>query len=308
MDIRQMKYFLAVAQEGQFTKAAERLRLAQPALSMQIKQMEKELGIQLFERQGRHLALTEGGSILLVRAEQILSLFDSATQELQDMNKGQNGILSIGSLASSDAHILQLLQKYIVNFHENYPDVTYQMLAGDTFRILELLDKGLIEIGIVRTPVDQKKYNCLINPDSLSPDPMVAVYNDLKWNLGGEKELFSVDHLKEFPLILHSRTRQKTIELCQSHGFSPKVFCVSDDICAMLAWANIGLGITLLTNSSVPASENQHIQIKEIHEQLLSSKTIVIWKNDHCLSAVARNFIENIRQIESLHADTIMNI
>lgn len=297
MDIRQMKYFLAVAQEGQFTKAAERLRLAQPALSMQIKQMEKELGIQLFERQGRHLALTEGGSILLVRAEQILSLFDSATQELQDMNKGQNGILSIGSLASSDAHILQLLQKYILNFHENYPEVTYQMLAGDTFRILELLDKDLIEIGIVRTPVDQKKYSCLINPDTLSPDPMVAVYNDLHWNPGGDQKLLTVDHLKELPLILHSRTRQKTVELCQNHGFSPKVFCVSDDICAMLAWANMGLGVTLLTNSSVPDSENSHVRIKEICEPLLSSKTVIIWKKDHCLSAVARNFIESIRPI-----------
>lgn len=292
MDIRQMKYFLAVVQEGQITKAAERLHLAQPALSMQIKQMEAELEVQLFERHGRHLEITEGGNMLRIRAEQMIALFNSATQELRDMNKGQYGILSIGTLTSSDSYVLQLMQRYIVAFHKNYPEVTYQMWAGDTFHILELLNKDLVEIGIVRTPVDPKKYNCLMKLRNIPSDPMVAVYSSLQWDIDSRMENITIANLKDKPLILHRRNEQKITDICRNHGFEPKIFCVSDDIRAMLTWSEMGFGVTLLTNSSVSLMQSEHVRIRKLDEQTLESKTALIWRKGHYLSAVARNFIK----------------
>lgn len=291
MDIRQMRYFLAVVDEGQITKAAERLHIAQSALSQQIRQMEEELGQRLFERHGRYVELTQGGHILRMRAEQMISLFHSTIQELQDTNEGQSGILNIATLASSDTYVLQLLQNYISIFHETYPNVTYQMWAGDTSRIQELLDRELVEIGIVRTPVDFRKYTLLDRTKKSLLDPMVAVY-DRKWDSGIGVDLITMKDLKDKPLILHRRNQQKTIDACRNHGFEPNIFCISDDIRAMLTWAETGLGITILTNSSVFALQNKQICIREIDEQALKSEVVMIRRKEHYLSAVARNFIE----------------
>lgn len=291
MDIRQMRYFLAVAEDHQITKAAEHLHIAQPALSQQIKLMEEELGQQLFERHGRYIKLTPGGNVLRMRAGQMISLLNSTTQELQEMNSGRCGILSVGTLASSDTYVLHLLRGSISAFHKEYPDVTYRMWAGDTNRIQELLDTDLVEIGIVRTPVNLHKYAYLKNTRKTLPDPTVAIYNSSKWDLGIGNEQITMADLKDKPLILHRRNEERTADSCKNYGFAPKIFCVSDDIRAMLTWAEMGLGITILTNFSVFAIQNERIRVKEINEQTLYSEVVMIWRKEHYLSPVARNFI-----------------
>lgn len=285
-----MRYFLAIANEGQFTKAAERLNISQPPLSQQIKQLEEELGVQLLERGGRHIKLTEAGNIFRVRAEQILDLADSVKKELNDLNQGQQGTLKIGTVASSSAFILP---GYISSFHEKYPEVTFQIWEGDSYRITELVNKGVADVGIVRTPFNTEIYNYVFQPRDTPGDPMTAVFSE-KWLLQESNARIGLRVLKGKPLIIHQRYEQIIVDACSRLGFKPKIFCQSDDTQSMLNWAVIGLGIALVPKAAILSIGMNGIQYRDIDEESLTTRTVIIWLKNSYLSAVARNFIQSI--------------
>ena len=150
MDIRQLKYFMAIVEEGNITKAAEKLHMAQPPLSYQLKLMEEELGVKLLERSTRKIEITEAGEMLKTRAEQIIELFDKTVKDIKNFNEGFTGTLSMGVVASSMGVIYP---KFIQEYHAEYPDISFDIREGNTNRILEFLKNGVIELGIVRTPL-----------------------------------------------------------------------------------------------------------------------------------------------------------
>ena len=138
MNLQQMRYFVMVARLGNVTEAAKALHIAQPPLSRQIKQLEQELGVVLFDRSGRRLHLTETGHMLLHRAEEILNLTDRTVCELSSSELGQEGILSLGVVPSMS---LMVLPQMIAAFKELYPKITYRLLIGESLRVIELLEK-----------------------------------------------------------------------------------------------------------------------------------------------------------------------
>ena len=133
MDIRQLRYFCAIAEEGQISRAAQRLHIAQPPLSYQLKLLEEELGVKLVDRNTRNLSLTQAGHVFYQRAEQILGMLQAAASEVKDVEYGVNGILAIGSPpAIGNIYI----PERIARFHKEYPYVRFQWREGHTFRIL----------------------------------------------------------------------------------------------------------------------------------------------------------------------------
>lgn len=299
MDLRQMRYFLAVANEGQFTKAAERLNISQPPLSQQIKQLEEELGLQLLERGAKHIKLTEAGNILRVRSEQILTLVDSIKKELNDLNQGQQGTLKIGTVASSSAFILP---RYICSFHEKYPGVTFQIWEGDSYRITELVNKGVADVGIVRTPFNTEIYNYVFQPRDTPCDPMTAVFSE-KWTIKESNVPIGLNMLKGIPLIIHQRYEQAIADACWKLGFKPEILCRSDDTRSMLTWAVIGLGIAIVPKSATLGISIDGILYRDIDEESLTTRTAIIWLKNNYLSAVARNFIQNIEMSSNQVSD-----
>ncbi|MDP4090275.1 MAG: LysR family transcriptional regulator [Bacillota bacterium] len=291
MDIRQIKYFLAVAEEGQITAAARRLNMAQPPLSYQIKALEEELGVKLFERGNKSLQLTEAGSILRMRGEEILELTKSTIEELKELNKGFQGTLNIGTVASSGAAILPQL---ITGFHSKYPRVSFRLWEGDTFRIVELLNGGIVEIGIIRTPFNSEAYECVFLQDELMKDPMAAVCND-SWSMGEGSVSISFKELRDKPLIIHHRYEEKITEACRTKGFEPAVLCRSDDIRSMISWAGSGLGIAIVPKSTVNLAETLKLKFWEIDEPSLETSVAVVWRKNRYLSSVARHFVENLK-------------
>ena len=156
MDIRQLLYFITVAEEGQITAAAKKLHMAQPPLSQQMKHLEDELGVALFKRGSRQTELTDAGKILFRRAQQIINLSDSTLREIKDFKEGVYGTLSIGMVSSSGSVILR---PFMQQFHRQYCGVRFEVYDGNTFKIIDLLTKGLIEIGIVRTPFNYEPFH-----------------------------------------------------------------------------------------------------------------------------------------------------
>lgn len=161
MDIRVLKYFLTVAQTSNITKAAQQLHLTQPTLSRQIMDLEKELGVPLFDRTNRHLTLTPEGTLFEQRSKNIITLLNQAKDELQNTEKELSGSINIGCVVSS---ISPYVMKLISKFQENYPNVLFNIYDGNSDLLRQRLDAGLDDLTILLKPVEAAKYNFIELP------------------------------------------------------------------------------------------------------------------------------------------------
>lgn len=287
MDIKQLKYFLAVAKEKQITAAAKKLHIAQPPLSTQLKLLEEELGTSLLERGSRNITLTDAGNILFTRANEIINLVESTKKEINDLNHGLNGTLNIGAVTSS---VYSIVPDQIKSFHSQYKNVNFQIWDGDTLRISELLKNNKIEIGIVKTPFDYENYDFILIPNKLSTTPMLAITNSL---LSSNKLFINIEALVDKPLIIHRRYENKITVYCEEHGFKPSIFCKADDIRLMLALAYDDIGVAILPKSNVDSLSIEKLKLFEISGLHMNTSFAIIWPKNHYLSNTAKRFIES---------------
>lgn len=161
MELRVLRYFLAVAQEESISGAAEYLHLTQPTLSRQLIELEEELGKQLFIRGKRRVTLTEDGILLRKRAGEIIGLVDKMSSEIREDDSTVGGDIYIGS-GETDA--IRLVARTAQCLHSRYPSIRYHLYSGNADDVTERLDKGLLDFGILIEPVDLKKYDYLPIP------------------------------------------------------------------------------------------------------------------------------------------------
>ncbi|MCD2345430.1 LysR family transcriptional regulator [Clostridium guangxiense] len=283
MDIKQLKYFYTIAEEGQITNAAKRLHIAQPPLSYQLKSLENELGVKLVERGSRHIKLTDAGIMLYKRAKQILSLTESTVDELKDFKKGTYGTLSIGTVSSSGA---SLLTSRLNTFHDKYPFINFEIHEGNTYELLEILNRGVIEIAIVRTPFNTSGINSIYLPK----EPMVAaMLQKLNWN---DSKVIDIVELNNKPLIFYRRFEKLIFKACEDSNFEPTIFCKNDDARTSLLWANSGLGIAIVPKSSLKLIGSSSLIFKEIDNKSLSTQLAAIWLKNGYLSSAGQNFLQ----------------
>ncbi|WP_238885935.1 LysR family transcriptional regulator [Clostridium sp. YIM B02551] len=287
MDLKQLKYFLTISEEGQITAAAKRLHMAQPPLSHQLKLLEEELNVKLFDRGARSLQLTDAGKILKNRAEQIINLSEYAINEITDFSNGLNGSISIGTVSSSGTI---LLNNKITEFHNKYSGIKFELYEGNTFKVLDLLDKGVIELGVVRTPFATKSYNCIYT----DPEPMIAVMT--KSYLESESSTISIKDLKGIPLIIYRRFEQLISDTCVEEGFTPNIFCKNDDARTTILWANAGLGVGIIPKSAFPLAYNKNLYTKVILNENLTTRIALIWSKSKYISALSKKFIESFKE------------
>jgi LysR family transcriptional regulator, salicylic acid-responsive activator of bsdBCD len=290
MDLRQLAYFLAIAEEGNITRAAERLHIAQPPLSQQLKLLEEEFGVVLMERNTRKIQITDAGRLLQTRAKQILELTEKTAKELKDLKEGFQGTLSIGTISSAGETLLPLK---IQSFHEKYPGVDFHIRESGTFEILELIKGGVVELGIIRTPLNQDIFEYINLPD----EPMVAgALGDLFWD--GNRGCLELTGLEGKPLLMHNRYTNNIEEACRKAGFEPRIVCRIDDTRSMLSWANTGMGIAIIPRDMIGLLPDAKLNYREIKEESLVTRTVIIWMKNRYLSAPARHFLEIFKNIK----------
>lgn len=283
MDLKQMRYFLAIVEERQITAAARRLHMAQPPLSSQMKMLEDELGMKLFRRGPHHIELTDAGRLFAERAAQLLDMAAMTKREMQDMKQGTRGTLSLGTVSSS-GNVLQ--NEGMQSFREHFPHVRFEIHDGNTFQLINLLDKGIIEVGIVRTPFNAVHFNCKYR----QPEPMIAAMTpELDWD--GTKTEIEAEELAEKPLILYRRFEQLLMDTFAAHDFTPDVCCLNDDARTTILWANAGLGIAIAPQSAFSLAAHDNLHCKVIKEKSLYTRLAAIWPRERYLSAIARNFL-----------------
>ena len=157
MDFRKLEYFVTVADEGSITAAAGRLHMSQPPLSTQLKLLEEELGVRLFERGSRSIRLTDAGKMLYQRARGILDMAADAEREVKDFGDGLQGSLRLGVISSAGSG---RFYANIRSFKARYPRVLFEIREGNTYALLELLRQGQIEAALLRTPFVTEGMKC----------------------------------------------------------------------------------------------------------------------------------------------------
>ena len=158
MELRVLNYFLAIAREENFTRAAEQLHVTQPTLSRQIADLEEELGVKLFIRSNHNIVLTEDGMIMKRRAQEILSLAEKTKRDFLQKDEALTGTISIGS---GEFRSTEYLAKIIAEFHKKYPDVKYEIYSGNADNIRDYIERGFLDIGLMCEPIDLRKYHFL---------------------------------------------------------------------------------------------------------------------------------------------------
>ena len=161
MDIRTMQSYLAVIREGTISAAAQALHVAQPSLSRQMKELEEELGKQLFIRGSRRITLTEEGMILRKRAEEMLELMEKTKIEISSSSENISGEIYIGG---GETEGIRLIAKTAEKIRRKYPDISYHLFSGNAEDVTERLDRGLLDFGILIEPADIKKYDFIKLP------------------------------------------------------------------------------------------------------------------------------------------------
>ena len=197
MEFRVLEYFLAVAREQNITAAAESLHISQPALSTQLKALETELGKQLLIRGvkgSRKVVLTEEGMILRKRAEEMISLMRRTEEEITGAGETIAGNVFIGT---GETETVRLFAQVAKKLQQKYPDIRYHISSGNAEHVLEYLDKGLIDFGLLFTEIDSQKYEAI-------PVPIKDTWGVLmrKDSPLAEKETISPEDLWDKPLIV----------------------------------------------------------------------------------------------------------
>ena len=284
MGVKDMRAFFTIVEEGNISHAAQRLNIAQPALSRQMKRLEEKLNVKLFERGSRRIRLTDAGRLLCNRVESILGMVDGTVREISEIGSGAKGSIRIGTITTSGAMILPDL---ISAYHKIYPEVTFEIWEGDGARILELLDNHLIEIAITRTQVDNLAYELLVLPN----EPLVMVMN--KNNSCGRKaDVIRLSEIKGQQMIIPLRWKSTFETNCKNLGFEPKIFCVSDSIMQGLLMAKKNLGIAMIPFSEQSPIDDSNLIFKRIVDPEMTTHTVVSWLKNQTLSKSASNFID----------------
>lgn len=294
MEIRVLRYFLTVVREESITRAAEVLHITQPTLSRQLAQLEDDVGVKLFIRGTRKIALTNEGILLRRRAEEIISLIDKTEAELSEREEMVDGkiVIGCGELAS-----VQLLPGLFESFSKKHPLVGYDLYTANADLVKEQMDKGLVDIGLLLEPINVEKYDfirlsirerwvVLMRPD----DPLA------------QKESITSQDLENLPVILPRRLNVQN-ELASWFGDS-------FDRLHVLFTSNLstngsimvynGLAYSVVIEGSVPFWDPSKITYRPLQPELTAT-SVLAWKKQQPFSLAATKFIEHIKCFLSMN-------
>ena len=250
VELRQLRYFVAVAEEGHITRAAERLGIQQPPLSLQIKALEAALSARLFERKPRGVELTEAGRVLLTRARVVLSEAQKAEAAVQRAAKGEVGRLAVGLTSSSSLNpfVLRVLRK----FRETVPDVVLKLEESSTVELVEALRRGMLDVAFVRSAAGAGAD--LSAKRLLDEDMVAALPATHRLARGARARPIALSALAREDFILYRRSQgpglyDAIVTACGNAGFSPRVVQEAPRMLSTLSLVAAGLGVSI-----VPAS------------------------------------------------------
>ena len=300
MELRVLNYFLAIAREQSIVHAAEALHLSQPTLSTQIKNLEEELGKQLFirgTRGTRKVTLTEEGMILKKRAEEILDLVSRTEQEITMNDDILVGDVYIGT---GETDGIRLIAKAAHLLQSKYPGIHYHIFSGNADFVFEHLDKGLIDFGLIFGDLDLTKYNALDTPYFDTWGVLMRKDSEL-----AEKDSITPKDLRSKPLILSQQEAQGGT-LTQWLGRNPEklnIIATYNLIFNASLLVDEGLGYAIGLDKIINTSGDSNLCFRPLEPQL-KTKLNIIWKKYQMFSKPAGKFLEVLKEALGLKEKT----
>ena len=287
IETRLLHYFLAIAREQNITRAAESLYVTQSTLSKQMMDLEKQLGKQLFVRGKRKLTLTEEGEYLRNRAQEILELMNNTESAFHTENAILSGHITIGC---AETIAMDRIAGYLSDFHRQYPDVRLHTHSGDADTVLERLDKGLVDMGLLLGPIRQEKYDYL----NMYHKDVFGLLTPKNCALAAQ-EAVNIDQLKTLPIIMAEQTFSGHQDL--------EWFGADDSVMNVVATYNLihnatfmvehGVGYALCLDRLVN-TRGRNLAFRPIVPEL-SVETYIVTKKYQVFSPAAKVFMEQLR-------------
>jgi len=301
MELRQLSYVIQIAKEKNFSRAAEKLHIAQPSLSQQLSKLEQELNVLLFRRTTNSVELTEAGHAFVEKAQHILDAVEQLKQEMDDMAQLKKGRLVVGTLPITGAHILPLV---LPRFGELYPQIEVNLVEETTAKLEQLTASGGTDISLLTLPLIDSSLAC---EPYMEEEIFLAVPPTHRFADRVEIEL---KELQDEPFIALKRGqgfRQITFDLCSQAGFHPHIVFESSNIETVqsLVAGNMGIAFVpkMLIRSSSSENVPQYIRIKSRPARTL----VIASRKDRYLSKASKAFIDTlkhtIQEHEQLHQD-----
>ncbi len=293
MELRHLRYFVRLAEELHFGRAADRLGISQPPLSQQIRALEGELGVALFERTSRRVALTEAGRLFLVEARRTLDQAAHAIDVARRAEAGEVGELGIGF--STSVPFTAVVARALSAFREAYPAVRLNLAEMPRGEQIEALTAGRIDIGFIRG-FDLPAFAVPMVVTMLMKEPLLVAMRSDHWLAGRDRDP-TVEDLEHEPFVLYQRDfgagfNEHIARLCARAGFAPHVVQEAMGLSTLLGLVAAGMGITVITRS-LGALHPDNIVFRPLADREALSSLWLIHRA--LLSTAAARFVDLVR-------------
>lgn len=292
MEIRVLRYFLAIAREGSITNAANFLHVTQPTLSRQIKELEENLGQKLFYRGNHNMALTPEGMILRKRAEEIISMVDKTEAEFDAMENIIGGDIYIGG-GETDA--IKLVAQVAKELRDMYPEIHYHLYSGNAADVTERLDKGLLDFGLLIQPADISKYDYLHLPVKdtwgviMRKDCPLAQKTVIR-----KEDLISVPLICSRQAMSQERAKNQFVQWFGDEYDKLDVVTTFNLIYNAAIMVDAGIGYAVTIDKLANTEESSSLCFRPL-EPRLDSGLDIVWKKYQVFSSAAELFLDRLK-------------
>lgn len=286
MELRHLKYFLAVAEELNFTKAAEKLFISQPPLSRQIIELENEIQAKLFIRNNKKVELTEAGKYFEKEIRELFQDLERISVKTKKIAENVSGEFRIAYISSIYSAVISDLIKHLKT---EFPYVNFKLFEVSTTKQIDALEQGKIDLGIIRSPVKSPK----IKSQLWFQDGFSVVYNKKFIQINSEKE---IPDLKDETFVFFNKDyaphyHEVLLELCAFYGFTPKVVHESNNINSIVQLVKNGLGISIVPSNIAKNNHDPEIGFIELKKvNLFTDVSLITSKEDE--SEITKSAVE----------------
>ncbi|MDW8850890.1 LysR family transcriptional regulator [Flavobacterium sp. MMLR14_040] len=290
MELRHLKYFLAVAEELNFTKASEKLFISQPPLSRQIMELEEEIQARLFIRNNKKVELTEAGKYFEKEVRVLFQDLERISIKTKKIAENVSGEFRIAYISSIYAEVISELIKHL---KEQFPYVNFKLFEVSTTKQIAALEQGKIELGIIRSPIKSPK----IKTQLWFQDGFSVVYNKSVIQINSETE---IPNLKDETFVFFNKDyaphyHEVLLQLCAFYGFTPKVVHESNNINSIVQLVKNGLGISIVPSNIAKNNQDPEIGFVELKKvNLFTDVSLITSKEDESeITKAAVEFLLN---------------
>ncbi len=286
MEVHQLRYFCAVAETGNFTRAAEREQVAQPSLSQQIMKLEEELAVRLFDRLGRSVRLTDMGQMFLPRARTILNELRAAKEEVAQRQSSVAGPISVGVIPTIAPYFMPTR---IASFSRKYPEASMTVLEDVTVRLMDSLRAGLVDLAVMALPARGHDLECY----PLRTERLFAILP--KGHRLAKKRTLVMKELREEPFLLLRDDhcfRETAIEICKRARILPQVIFESGQFSSILGMVGAGLGVSIVPEMAL--EQRADCTFVLIADEKASRTIGAATLKGHFLNRVQRAFLNHL--------------